>query len=94
MVRGKRNITEEEILKLKVEIAAELGLLEKIQRYGWEALTAAEAGRIGGLLARSLREHPLEVVEFPQGKIGSAMMATCAGQPAIKYLAGKEEKDE
>lgn len=94
MAREKRDITDEEILELKMEIAAELGLLEKIQRYGWEALTAAEAGRIGGLLARYLREQPLEAVEFPQGKIGSGTMATCAGQPAIKYLAGKEEKDE
>ncbi|MCL1863781.1 MAG: alpha/beta-type small acid-soluble spore protein [Defluviitaleaceae bacterium] len=38
--------------KMKLEIAEELGLLEKVNKSGWKSLTAKESGRIGGILAR------------------------------------------
>ena len=38
--------------QLKLEIARELGLLEKIQAEGWKSLSSKETGRIGGLLSR------------------------------------------
>ncbi|UZQ85977.1 alpha/beta-type small acid-soluble spore protein [Thermoclostridium stercorarium] len=38
--------------KLKLEIAKELGLLEKVQKEGWKSLSAKETGRIGGLMAK------------------------------------------
>ena len=37
--------------RLKYEIAEELGLLEKLKQVGWAGLSAAESGRIGGLIA-------------------------------------------
>ncbi len=37
---------------LKMEIAAELGLLEQVQTKGWHTLTARDAGRIGGLMTQ------------------------------------------
>ncbi len=36
---------------MKLEIAQELGLLDRVVKGGWSALTAKETGRIGGLLA-------------------------------------------
>lgn len=36
----------------KLEVAAELGLLEKVRRDGWAGLTAVESGKIGGVLCR------------------------------------------
>lgn len=42
--------------RLKLQIADELGLGEKVRREGWAMLTAAESGRVGGLLARRLKE--------------------------------------
>ena len=36
--------------KLKFEIAAELGLADKVAQNGWRSLTAKESGRIGGLV--------------------------------------------
>jgi hypothetical protein len=42
--------------KLKYEIAEEIGLLDKVKREGWKALTAKETGRIGGLMTRRKRE--------------------------------------
>lgn len=41
---------------LKMEIAKELGLWEKIQAFGWGELTAEESGRIGGLMTRQMRK--------------------------------------
>lgn len=40
---------------LKYEIAAELGLFEKVKELGWKGLTAKETGRIGGLVTKRKR---------------------------------------
>lgn len=41
---------------LKYEIAGELGLLDKIKKFGWKSLTAKESGKIGGLMTKRNRE--------------------------------------
>ena len=38
--------------KLKLEIAEELGLMDKVEKGGWKSLTAKESGRIGGLMTK------------------------------------------
>lgn len=43
---------EEDRSSMKYKIAEELGLLEKIDKYGWNSLTAKESGRIGGLISK------------------------------------------
>lgn len=43
--------------KLKYEIAEELGLLDKVQQYGWKSLTSRESGKIGGLINKKKREE-------------------------------------
>lgn len=40
---------------MKLEIAAELGLLAKVKQVGWGGLTAQEAGVIGGVMSQRLR---------------------------------------
>lgn len=42
--------------KMKFEIAAELGLADKVIAGGWRCLTAKESGRIGGLITKKRRE--------------------------------------
>jgi len=42
---------------MKIEIAAELGLLYKLQHEGWGGLSAAETGKIGGLLGRKMNSQ-------------------------------------
>lgn len=42
---------------LKMEIAAELGLLEQAQEQGWHSLSAKDAGRIGGLMTQRRRKE-------------------------------------
>ncbi len=41
---------------MKLEIAAELGLLPKVEQVGWAGLTAQEAGVIGGIMSQRLRQ--------------------------------------
>ena len=42
--------------RLKLEIAEELGLLDKINRGGWGELNGVESGRVGGILASRLKK--------------------------------------
>lgn len=37
---------------LKFEIAGELGLKEKVLKFGWKSLSAKETGKIGGLVSK------------------------------------------
>lgn len=55
MQRAKRLPTPDDILKL--EIAKELGLDDKIAKNGWKSLTAKESGRIGGIMTKRKRER-------------------------------------
>lgn len=43
--------------KMKLEIAAELGILEQVERDGWESLSNAVCGKVGGIMSRRLRER-------------------------------------
>ena len=50
----KKELTEAEKrdLQMKMEVAEELGLLDKVERYGWKGLTSRESGRIGGIMGK------------------------------------------
>ncbi|MDN5347908.1 MAG: hypothetical protein PWP65_1472 [Clostridia bacterium] len=52
---SRSKLRDDHLNQLKLEAAAELGLLEKIRQVGWPALSAAETGKIGGLVAKKLR---------------------------------------
>jgi len=51
-------LTAEE--KLKLEIAEEIGVYDKVMTSGWRSLSAKESGRIGGLLARRKKAEQIE----------------------------------
>ncbi|NLK86629.1 MAG: small, acid-soluble spore protein, alpha/beta type [Clostridiaceae bacterium] len=40
---------------LKFEIARELGLGEKVLKFGWKSLSAKETGKIGGLVSKRMK---------------------------------------
>lgn len=44
--------------RLKLLITGELGLLDKVRRDGWGGLSSAESGRVGGLMAKRMRDEP------------------------------------
>ncbi|MBM7855249.1 hypothetical protein JOC37_001642 [Desulfohalotomaculum tongense] len=50
----KKKPTKEELLRM--EVAEELGLGDKIRQHGWGALNAKEAGRIGGIITQRIRK--------------------------------------
>ena len=47
------NLSEDE--RIKLEIAQEIGIYDKVMESGWRSLSAKESGRIGGLLAKQRR---------------------------------------
>ncbi|MDF2614699.1 MAG: small acid-soluble spore protein alpha/beta type [Clostridia bacterium] len=49
--------------KMKLEIAEELGLLDKVQNGGWKSLSAKETGRIGGLMTKRKRQLSTQTEE-------------------------------
>jgi small acid-soluble spore protein F (minor alpha/beta-type SASP) len=51
--RGK--IPDEKEL-MKMEIAKELGLWEQVEKHGWESLSNAACGRVGGIMSKRLKE--------------------------------------
>ncbi len=51
--KKKKKPTAKDLMKL--EIAEELGLMDKYNAVGWAGLTAQEAGAIGGIMSHRLR---------------------------------------
>lgn len=43
--------------RLKYQVARELGLLPRLREVGWAGLSAAESGRIGGVIAARMRRN-------------------------------------
>lgn len=54
-VKKKKEPTPNDIMKM--EIAEELGLMDKVESLGWGGLTAKETGRIGGLMTAKKKKR-------------------------------------
>lgn len=52
--KKKKELTPRDIMKL--EIAKELGIYERVERDGWAGLSAQEAGLVGGIMSHRLRK--------------------------------------
>ncbi len=53
--KKKKEPTPNDIMKM--EIAEELGLMDKVDKLGWGGLTAKETGRIGGLMTAKKKKR-------------------------------------
>ena len=53
--KKKKEATPNDILKM--EIAEDLGLMDKVEKLGWGGLTAKETGRIGGLMTAKKKKR-------------------------------------
>ncbi|HEY3315515.1 MAG TPA: small, acid-soluble spore protein, alpha/beta type [Bacillota bacterium] len=62
--RPKKEKPETPQDRLKKRVADELGLMEKVRQGGWGNLTAAETGRIGGIMTRLTRRGLLKPEEM------------------------------
>lgn len=50
-----KELTPDDLMKL--EIAKEIGLMDKVEELGWGGLTAKETGRIGGLMTAKKKQR-------------------------------------
>lgn len=67
-MRMQQYLVECAMHELKLEMAAELGLLPRLAEYGWGGLPAKECGRIGGLIAKRVGLHRVcRLVEHGEG---------------------------
>ncbi len=48
------NLTPKE--QLKLEIAEEIGVFDKVIKSGWRSLSAKESGKIGGMMAKRKKQ--------------------------------------
>lgn len=53
--KKKKELTADDLMKL--EIAKEIGLMDKVEELGWGGLTARETGRIGGLMTANKKRR-------------------------------------
>lgn len=60
--KSKMKKTPEDMEAMKLEIADELGLLDKVKEVGWAGLSAKETGRMGGLLNQRKRKEKKEKI--------------------------------
>lgn len=73
--------------RYKSEVAGKLGLKDKIDSVGWDSLTAAECGKIGGKLATRLGDNLLR-------KILQSARNDVENTPKVKNNPGIENKEE
>ena len=57
-LKANKELTPQEALReqLKYDIVQELGLEDKVNEFGWSALTAEETGRIGGMMTKKKKK--------------------------------------
>ncbi len=73
--------------KYRDEVAAKLGLSDKIQHLGWDQLTAAECGQIGGKLSTVLGDNLMR-------KIIAAAKDHDEPRPIAEQVSGKSKKSK
>lgn len=56
MAKKEKKTDDFTLLKLKLEVAEELGLVDKIKKVGWAGLTAEETGKMGGYITQKIKK--------------------------------------
>ncbi len=60
MARSNRPVNpaaENALDQMKFEIASELGIAERVRSQGWNTMTSADCGRVGGHMVRKMIEQ-------------------------------------
>lgn len=78
MSRSNRPVNpaaENALDQMKLEIASELGIAEKVRSQGWSTMTSADCGRVGGQMVRRM------IHQYESGMSGnSAITSSVPGQ--------------
>lgn len=62
--------SENALDRMKMEVANELGISDRVRSQGWSTMTSADCGRVGGHMVRKMIE------QYESGISGSAMNST------------------
>lgn len=84
--KSKMKKRPEDWEELKVEIAQELGLWEKVQQNGWSGLSAEDSGRLGGVF--SARKKALQ--EMLEADQADAAFDAAADAPTAEEVVKAE----
>ncbi|MDR3588379.1 MAG: alpha/beta-type small acid-soluble spore protein [Negativicutes bacterium] len=60
MARSRKPVTpqaENALDQMKFEIASELGIANQVRSQGWNTMTSADCGRVGGHMVRKMIEQ-------------------------------------
>ena len=60
MARSRKPVNpaaENALDSMKFEIASELGIAERVRSQGWNTMTSADCGRVGGHMVRKMIEQ-------------------------------------
>jgi small acid-soluble spore protein D (minor alpha/beta-type SASP) len=60
MARSKKPVnpqSENALNKMKFEVASELGIADRVRSQGWNTMTSADCGRVGGHMVRKMIEQ-------------------------------------
>lgn len=60
MARSRKPVNpaaENALDRMKFEIASELGIAERVRSQGWNTMTSADCGRVGGHMVRKMIEQ-------------------------------------
>lgn len=86
MARSNRPVNpgaENALDRMKLEIASELGIAERVRSQGWNTMTSADCGRVGGHMVRRMIE------QYESGMTGSTSTAT-SGTMTAQFDANKQ----
>jgi N-methylhydantoinase B/oxoprolinase/acetone carboxylase alpha subunit len=75
MSRSNRPVNpsaENALDRMKLEVASELGISERVRSQGWATMTSADCGRVGGHMVRKM----IEQYESSMGGAGATSSTT------------------
>lgn len=83
MARSRKPVNpsaENALDRMKFEVASELGIAERVRQQGWNTMTSADCGRVGGHMVRRMIE------QYESGMGGSTgMSSTTSGTMTAEH---------
>lgn len=91
MARSKKPVTasaENALDSMKMEVANELGIADRVRSQGWATMTSADCGRVGGHMVRKM----IEQYESGMGGTSTSGMggSSTSGTLTAKYDANNQ----
>ncbi|SHI93168.1 alpha/beta-type small acid-soluble spore protein [Propionispora hippei] len=69
--------------RMKLEIASELGIADRVRSQGWSTMTSADCGRVGGHMVRKM-------IEQYESSMGGASTGSTSGTLTAQYDANNK----